>query len=87
MRRHLLRQLPPPTVPKILRNPSGPERVITDSGLDPGVRSRFGHLCTLSLRKYRSGLPKRPEPAFRDPAIRVPDIVAGQMDVLPGQRR
>ena len=52
-----------------------------------GVRSRFGNLCTLSLRKYWSGLAKWSEPALGDPAVGVPHVVAGQMDVLPRQRR
>jgi hypothetical protein len=44
-----------------------------------GVRSRFGNSCASSFRKYRSGLTKRPEPSFRDPAVGVSHRVAGQM--------
>jgi hypothetical protein len=44
----------------------------------------LGNLCTLSLAKYRTGLAKRSEPALRDTTFGVPDIITGQMDVLPG---
>jgi hypothetical protein len=38
-------------------------------------------------RKYRSGLAKQSEPVFGHAAIGMPDVVAGQVDVVSAERR
>lgn len=39
MRRHLLRELPPPTIAQVLSDSCRPERVIADSGFDSRLHS------------------------------------------------
>lgn len=50
-----------------------------------GVVSRFGNLRTVRIR--RPDRPQRPETSLRNTFVRVPDVVARQIDVLPARRR
>ncbi len=51
------------------------------------MTSRKGFFSTLWFRQFRFLLAKRPEPTLGEALVRVPVIIAGQVDVLPGQWR
>lgn len=42
---------------------------------------------TLTLAFKSVSPPRRPEPPFGYPLVRMPHVISGQMDVFPGQRR
>jgi hypothetical protein len=46
-----------------------------------------GFFRTLSVGRLRFPLAKRPEPTLGDSLVRMPMVVPGQVDGVPGQRR
>ncbi len=52
-----------------------------------GDTSRKGNLRTLRAAEGGSGVSERPEAAFGDTFIGVPGVIAGEIDVLPAERR
>jgi len=52
-----------------------------------GDTSRKGNLRTLRAGGGGSGVSELPEAAFGDPFIGAPRIIAGEIDVLPAERR
>jgi hypothetical protein len=52
-----------------------------------GVTSIKGFFSTLRLGRLRFPRAKRPELALGDSLVRMPVVVPGQVDVVPGERR